>query len=74
MLPSLANVHASREILDLLVKCWAFGPGDRPDFAQISDVLSNLAWSRSPSPRPPSGRGGYNYQPELLHSLNTLRA
>lgn len=48
----LANLQASRDVKDILMLCWSFRPGDRPDFIKLSNILDKLPkkrLARSPS-------------------------
>jgi kinase suppressor of Ras 2 len=52
MKQSLANIHASRDVKDLLMMCWSYKPDDRPDFSQLLKTLERLPkkrLARSPS-------------------------
>lgn len=49
---TLANLQASRDVKDILMLCWSFRPGDRPDFVQLLKTLEKLPkkrLARSPS-------------------------
>ncbi|KAJ0176406.1 hypothetical protein K1T71_007585 [Dendrolimus kikuchii] len=49
---SLANMHASRDIKDILMVCWSFRASDRPDFPSLLSTLQKLPrkrLARSPS-------------------------
>ncbi|KAJ8983992.1 hypothetical protein NQ317_008697 [Molorchus minor] len=48
----LANLQASRDVKDILMLCWSFRPGDRPDFIRLLNILDKLPkkrLARSPS-------------------------
>lgn len=48
----LANLQASRDVKDILMLCWSFRPGDRPDFVRLLKTLEKLPkkrLARSPS-------------------------
>ncbi|XP_045476148.1 kinase suppressor of Ras 1 isoform X2 [Harmonia axyridis] len=49
----LANLQASRDVKDILMLCWSFRPGDRPDFScrllNILEKLPKKRLARSPS-------------------------
>ncbi|XP_050536227.1 kinase suppressor of Ras 2 [Daktulosphaira vitifoliae] len=48
----LANLEASGDVKDILMTCWSFNPGKRPDFAQMLKTLERLPrkrLARSPS-------------------------
>lgn len=52
MKQTLANLQASRDVKDILMTCWAFEPGNRPDFAKLLVLLERLPkkrLARSPS-------------------------
>lgn len=52
MKQTLANLQASRDVKDILMTCWAFDPGNRPDFAKLLTLLERLPkkrLARSPS-------------------------
>ena len=51
--PSLANLATSREVKDVLMKCWLYSGPDRPQFPQIAQTLPD---SR-PDPMDPSPWG-----------------
>ncbi|XP_041978812.1 kinase suppressor of Ras 1 [Aricia agestis] len=49
---SLANMHASRDIKDILMVCWSYRGGERPDFPHLLSTLEKLPrkrLARSPS-------------------------
>ncbi|XP_025832315.1 kinase suppressor of Ras 2 [Agrilus planipennis] len=48
----LANLQASRDVKDILMLCWSYRPGDRPDFIRLLNILDKLPkkrLARSPS-------------------------
>ena len=50
--PSLANLATSREVKDILMKCWLYSGQDRPQFPEIAQTLDRLPkkrLARSPS-------------------------
>ena len=50
--PSLANLATSREVKDVLMKCWLYSGQDRPQFPEIAQTLDRLPkkrLARSPS-------------------------
>ncbi|KAJ6635376.1 Kinase suppressor of Ras 1 [Pseudolycoriella hygida] len=52
MKQTLANLQASRDVKDILMTCWAYEPGNRPDFAKLLTLLERLPkkrLARSPS-------------------------
>jgi kinase suppressor of Ras 2 len=52
MKQSLANIQASRDVKDVLMKCWSFQAEDRPDFSKLCKTLEHLPkkrLARSPS-------------------------
>ncbi|ALC46646.1 ksr [Drosophila busckii] len=52
MKQSLANLQSGRDVKDLLMHCWAYEKGNRPDFAILLQLLENLPkkrLARSPS-------------------------
>uniref|UniRef100_A0A8D8M8Z4 Kinase suppressor of Ras 2 n=1 Tax=Cacopsylla melanoneura TaxID=428564 RepID=A0A8D8M8Z4_9HEMI len=53
MKPSLANLQASQDVKDVLMKCWSYKPSDRPDFITLMKSLEKLPkkriLARSPS-------------------------
>ncbi|KAJ9587394.1 hypothetical protein L9F63_019095 [Diploptera punctata] len=52
MKQSLPNLQASRDVKDILMLCWSFRPGERPDFARLLKTLEKLPkkrLARSPS-------------------------
>uniref|UniRef100_A0A914XQG0 Phorbol-ester/DAG-type domain-containing protein n=1 Tax=Plectus sambesii TaxID=2011161 RepID=A0A914XQG0_9BILA len=44
--PALNNLHAAREIKDILMKCWAFQISERLDFNELFKVLERLPKKR----------------------------
>ncbi|XP_073956438.1 kinase suppressor of ras [Choristoneura fumiferana] len=49
---ALTNMHASKDIKDILMVCWAYRPQERPDFASLLATLEKLPrkrLARSPS-------------------------
>ncbi|PSN43929.1 hypothetical protein C0J52_03779 [Blattella germanica] len=52
MKQSLANLQASRDVKDILMLCWSYRQGERPDFARLLKTLEKLPkkrLARSPS-------------------------
>ncbi|XP_058061298.1 cyclin-dependent kinase 12 [Anopheles bellator] len=52
MKQTLANLQASRDVKDILIKCWNYHADDRPDFAKLLNLLERLPkkrLARSPS-------------------------
>lgn len=52
MKQTLANLQASRDVKDILMTCWSYEPGNRPDFAKLLTLLERLPkkrLARSPS-------------------------
>lgn len=52
MKQSLANLQASRDVKDILMLCWSYLPGERPDFTCLLKTLEKLPkkrLARSPS-------------------------
>ncbi|XP_021926859.1 kinase suppressor of Ras 2 isoform X2 [Zootermopsis nevadensis] len=52
MKQSLANLQASRDVKDILMLCWSYRPGERPDFTCLLKTLEKLPkkrLARSPS-------------------------
>ncbi|XP_052868830.1 kinase suppressor of Ras 1 [Anopheles cruzii] len=52
MKQTLANLQASRDVKDILIKCWNYHLDDRPDFAKLLNLLERLPkkrLARSPS-------------------------
>ncbi|XP_039292308.1 LOW QUALITY PROTEIN: kinase suppressor of Ras 2 [Nilaparvata lugens] len=52
MKQTLANLQASRDVKDILMLCWSFRAGERPDFVQLLKTLEKLPkkrLARSPS-------------------------
>lgn len=52
MKQSLANLQASRDVKDILMMCWSYRIGDRPDFTTLLKTLEKLPkkrLARSPS-------------------------
>lgn len=52
MKQTLANLQATRDVKDILMMCWAYEPGNRPDFAKLLTLLERLPkkrLARSPS-------------------------
>ncbi|XP_043194375.1 kinase suppressor of Ras 2-like isoform X2 [Amphibalanus amphitrite] len=52
MKQSLANIQASRDVKDLLMKCWNYHQSERPDFTELLSILERLPTkrlARSPS-------------------------
>ncbi|KAF5306924.1 hypothetical protein FQA39_LY00154 [Lamprigera yunnana] len=48
----LANLQASRDVKDILMLCWSYKAGDRPDFIRLLTILDKLPkkrLARSPS-------------------------
>nr|CAI5823630.1 unnamed protein product [Callosobruchus analis] len=48
----LANLQASSDVKDILMLCWSFRPGERPDFIRLLTILEKLPkkrLERSPS-------------------------
>lgn len=54
MKPSLANLQASQDVKDVLMKCWSYKPSDRPDFISLMKSLEKLPKKRSILARSPS--------------------
>lgn len=50
---SLTNLHATKDVKDVLMACWAYNPADREDFPQLLERLRRLPTAkrlaRSPS-------------------------
>uniref|UniRef100_A0A3B3ZWG4 Protein kinase domain-containing protein n=1 Tax=Periophthalmus magnuspinnatus TaxID=409849 RepID=A0A3B3ZWG4_9GOBI len=40
--PNLAQTGMGKEILDILLLCWAFKPEERPSFSKLVDLLEKL--------------------------------
>jgi len=46
MKQSLANIQASRDVKDLLMKCWNYRQSERPDFTALLTILERLPKKR----------------------------
>ncbi|XP_034241397.1 kinase suppressor of Ras 2 isoform X3 [Thrips palmi] len=46
MKQTLANLQASRDVKDILMSCWSFKPGDRPDFVRLLNTFEKLPKKR----------------------------
>lgn len=46
MKQTLANLQASRDVKDILMSCWSYKPGDRPDFVRLLNTFEKLPKKR----------------------------